>query len=141
VRVWRYALVVALMLLSGMMTSRRPCPPAPGPLEAYAANFDQLLRRLLRRHGFRDHLIGLLTPHERTSTKTLTALPASNRLTVSPFDRDLNKRNRPLLAGSIIDRSQTVREQFEIRNKAGRIASGCATNPGGIGTVAQPTIK
>jgi len=28
------------------MTNRRPCPPAPGPLEAYAANFDQVLRRL-----------------------------------------------------------------------------------------------
>ncbi len=25
------------------MTKRQPCPPAPGPLEAYAAQFDPLL--------------------------------------------------------------------------------------------------
>jgi hypothetical protein len=30
------------------MTTRRPCPPAPGPLEAYAARFDPLLASLTR---------------------------------------------------------------------------------------------
>jgi DDE superfamily endonuclease len=55
-----------------MMTSRRPCPPAPGPLEAYAANFDPVLRRLPQRRAFRDYLLGLLAPRERN--KTLTAL-------------------------------------------------------------------
>jgi hypothetical protein len=29
------------------MTKRLPCPPAPGPLESYAAHFDPLFGRLL----------------------------------------------------------------------------------------------
>ena len=54
------------------MTSRRPCPPAPGPLEDYAAEFDGLFRSLAQRHGFRDYLQGLLLPRNRN--KTLTGL-------------------------------------------------------------------
>src|SRR4030095_16128060 len=54
------------------MTTRRPSPPAPGPLEDYAAQFDPVLARLPQRRGFRDYLVGLLAPRERT--KTLTAL-------------------------------------------------------------------
>jgi SRSO17 transposase len=54
------------------MTARRPCPAAPGPLEAYAAHFDALFRRLAQRHAFRGYLAGLLTPRDRN--KTLTAL-------------------------------------------------------------------
>ena len=34
------------------MTRRVPCPPAPGPLEAYAARFDDLLSTLAQRRGF-----------------------------------------------------------------------------------------
>jgi SRSO17 transposase len=55
-----------------VMTARRPCPPAPGPLEAYAAGFDDLFGHLAQRRGFRAYLQGVLLPHDRH--KTLTGL-------------------------------------------------------------------
>jgi DDE superfamily endonuclease len=54
------------------MTQRLACPPAPGPLEEYAARFDDLFGLLAQRRGFRAYLQGLLAPRERN--KTLTAL-------------------------------------------------------------------
>jgi hypothetical protein len=54
------------------MTRRVPCPPAPGPLEGYAARFDDLFGSLAQRRGFREYLTGLLAPRDRN--KTLTAL-------------------------------------------------------------------
>ncbi len=54
------------------MTRRVPCPPAPGPLEAYAARFDDLFSTLAQRRGFREYLAGLLLPRDRN--KTLTCL-------------------------------------------------------------------
>jgi hypothetical protein len=54
------------------MTRRMPCPAAPGPLEGYAARFDDLFGSLAQRRGFREYLAGLLAPRERN--KTLTAL-------------------------------------------------------------------
>ena len=54
------------------MTSRLPVEPAPGPLEGYAARFDDLFRARAQREGFRRYLEGLLLPAERN--KTLTAL-------------------------------------------------------------------
>jgi SRSO17 transposase len=54
------------------MTRPAACPPAPGPLEEYAARFDDLFTRLAQRRGFREYLAGLLAPRERN--KTLTAL-------------------------------------------------------------------
>jgi SRSO17 transposase len=54
------------------MTVRRPCPPAPGRLEAYAVQFDSLFHSLAQRHSFRDYLAGLLLPRDRP--KTLTAI-------------------------------------------------------------------
>ena len=54
------------------MTNRLPCPPAPGPLEEYAAQFDDRLGRLAQRRGLREYLQGLLLPRERP--KTLTGL-------------------------------------------------------------------
>jgi len=54
------------------VTARLPCPPAPGPLEAYAARFDALFGSLAQRRGFRAYLAGLLAPRERN--KTLTCL-------------------------------------------------------------------
>jgi hypothetical protein len=48
------------------MTARRPCPPAPGPLEDYATQFDPLFRSLAQRRGLRDYLQGLLLPRDRT---------------------------------------------------------------------------
>jgi hypothetical protein len=54
------------------MSKRLPCPPAPGPLEEYAARFDELFGTLAQRRGFREYLQGLLLPKDRN--KTLTAL-------------------------------------------------------------------
>ena len=54
------------------MTQRLPCPPAPGPLEEYAAQFDDLFGYLSQRRNFRTYLEGLLLPRDRN--KTLTAL-------------------------------------------------------------------
>ncbi len=54
------------------MTRRVPVPAAPGPLEGYAARFDDVLRSLAQRRGFREYLAGLLAPRDRN--KTLTAL-------------------------------------------------------------------
>jgi hypothetical protein len=57
------------------MTTRRPCPPAPGLLEDYAAQFDVLFSSLAQRRGLRDYLQGLLLPRDRN--KTLTGLAAA----------------------------------------------------------------
>ncbi len=54
------------------MTRRLPVTPSPGPLERYAARFDDLFRARAQREGFRRYLEGLLLPAERN--KTLTAL-------------------------------------------------------------------
>src|SRR5713101_5048150 len=54
------------------MTKPVACPPAPGPLEGYAARFDDLVGSLAQRRGFREYLAGLLAPRDRN--KTLTAL-------------------------------------------------------------------
>lgn len=54
------------------MTQRLACPPVPGPLEEFAAEFDPVFETLAQRRGFRDYLQGLLAPRERN--KTLTAL-------------------------------------------------------------------
>ena len=54
------------------MTKRLPCPPAPGPLEAYAAQFDDRFGTLAQRRGWREYLQGLLLPRDRH--KTLTGL-------------------------------------------------------------------
>jgi DDE superfamily endonuclease len=61
------------------MTSRRPCPPAPGPLEHYAQQFDPLLASVAQRRGLRDYLQGLLLPRDRN--KTLTALAGAEPIT------------------------------------------------------------
>lgn len=54
------------------MSKRLPCPPAPGPLEEYAARFDCLFSTLAQRRGLREYLQGLLLPRDRN--KALTAL-------------------------------------------------------------------
>jgi SRSO17 transposase len=54
------------------MTKRKPVEPAPGPLEHYAARFDDLFASRAQREGFRTYLEGLLLAEERN--KTLTAL-------------------------------------------------------------------
>ncbi|MCY0938964.1 transposase [Streptomyces sp. H34-S4] len=60
------------------MTRRLPCPPAPGPLEAHAARFDDLFSTLAQRRGFREYLAGLLLPRDRN--KTLTCLAGTEPL-------------------------------------------------------------
>jgi len=60
------------------MSARLPCPPAPGPLEEFAVQFDPLFRTLAQRHGFRTYLSGLLMPRDRS--KTLTALVGAEPL-------------------------------------------------------------
>src|SRR3954468_20913637 len=54
------------------MTRRVPCPPAPGLLEDYAAQFDDRLASVAQRRAVREYLQGLLLPRERN--KTLTGL-------------------------------------------------------------------
>src|SRR5438876_4233340 len=61
------------------MTRHRPCPAAPGPLEEYAARFDDLFTRVAQRRGFREYLAGLLAPRDRN--KTLTALAGAEPVT------------------------------------------------------------
>jgi SRSO17 transposase len=95
------------------MTERRPCPPAPGPLEAYAAQFDPLFETLAQRRSFREYLQGLLLPRDRN--KTLTALAGAEPITEahagavqrlqfflseSPWDAEtINARRLALLLG------------------------------------------
>lgn len=54
------------------MTARVQAPAAPGPLENYAARFDDLFSHPGQRRGFREYPAGLLLPRERN--KTLTCL-------------------------------------------------------------------
>jgi DDE superfamily endonuclease len=61
------------------MTSRRSCPPAPGPLEDYAQRFDALFSSLAQRRGLRGYLQGLLLPRDRN--KTLTGLAGAEPIT------------------------------------------------------------
>jgi len=95
------------------MTKRRACPPAPGPLEEFAAHFDPLFARLAQRRGLRAYLEGLLLPRDRN--KTLTALAGAEPvvgaqhkvvqglqwfLTEASWDHEqVNQRRVQLLAG------------------------------------------
>src|SRR5262245_24291066 len=63
------------------MSTLKECPPAPGPLEDFAAWFDGLFTHLAQRRGFREYLAGLLAPRERN--KTLTALAGAEPVTGS----------------------------------------------------------
>src|SRR5436190_10214645 len=62
-----------------MMSQRLACPPAPGPLEDFAAPFDPLFSTLAQRRSFREYLQGLLLPRDRN--KTLTALAGAEPIT------------------------------------------------------------
>ena len=54
------------------MIRRIDCPPAPGPLEEYAAHFDDLFTQVAQRRVFRNYLAGLVLPRDRK--KMLTRL-------------------------------------------------------------------
>ena len=58
---------------------RAVCPPAAGPLEDYAACFDELFSRLAQRRGFREYLTGLLAPRDRNKALTGLAEPIAGR--------------------------------------------------------------
>lgn len=60
------------------MTARRPCPPAPGPVEDFAQLFDSLFHSLAQRRNFRTYLAGLLAPRDRP--KTLAVLVGAEPL-------------------------------------------------------------
>src|SRR5512133_3521895 len=75
------------------MTTRRPCPPAPGLLEDYAAHFDGLFSSLAQRRGLRDYMQGLLLPRDRN--KTLTGLAAAEPV-VGAQHREAQRRVRLL---------------------------------------------
>jgi hypothetical protein len=95
------------------VTKRLPVEPAPGPLEEYAARFDDLFGARAQRDGFRRYLEGLLLPAERN--KTLTALANTEPVTgaqrreaqslqwflsESGWDpREVNERRLELLSG------------------------------------------
>ena len=55
------------------MTKRKPVEPAPGPLEDYAARFDDRLANRAQRQGFRRYVEGLLPPEERNKAPTALA--------------------------------------------------------------------
>jgi hypothetical protein len=48
------------------VTKRLACPPAPGPLEDYAAQFDTLFGSLAQRRGFRAYLQACCCPATAT---------------------------------------------------------------------------
>ena len=54
------------------MSARKPTTPAPGPLEDYVEQFDELFAKRSQREACRRYLEGLLLPMERN--KTLTGL-------------------------------------------------------------------
>ena len=52
------------------VTRRLPVEPSPGPLEEYAARFDDLSGARAQGDGFRRYLEELLLPAERNKTLT-----------------------------------------------------------------------
>src|SRR5512135_3733127 len=88
-----------------VMTKRVACPPAPGPLEEYAARFDDVFSAVAQRRGFREYLTGVLAPRDRTTTVTCLAgaepivgagRPAVQRLQFFLSDRcGIRRRSTP----------------------------------------------
>ncbi len=106
------------------MTRHLPCPPAPGPLEDYAARFDDLFSAVAQRRGFREYLTGLLAA--RDWNKTLTCLagaepglgaqhPAVQRLqfflSESVWDPETANARRPPVAGPAGENRQRCRQR------------------------------
>src|SRR4029453_6070457 len=96
------------------MTTRRPCPPAPGPLEDYAQQFDSLFSSLAQRRGFRDYLQGLLLPRDRN--KTLTGLAGAEPV------RGAQHRE--------VQRLQWFLSESALGSRAGQPAAGGVVVPG-----------
>ena len=99
------------------MTKPRSCLPAPGPLEGYAARFDDLFTHVAQRRGFRDYLAGLLAPRDRN--KTLTALagqsfadPDEIAHATRVATAQLNARARPWIWGRPEPKPRSYRRRF-----------------------------
>jgi hypothetical protein len=92
------------------MTIRRPCPPAPGPLEDYAQRFDPLLASVAQRRGLRGYLQGLLLPRDRN--KTLTALADAEPITGAQH-REV-QRLQWFLSESTWDHEQVNQRRIEL---------------------------
>ena len=92
------------------MSEPLPCPPAPGPLEAYAAHFDEVFARLAQRRSFREYLVGLLLPRDRN--KTLTALVGAEPI-VQAQDREVQQLQW-FLSESSWDAEQLNRRRLEL---------------------------
>src|SRR6266568_1713078 len=107
------------------MTRRRPCPVAPGPLEGYAARFDDLFGSLAQRRGFREYLAGLLAPRERN--KTLTALAGAEPL--AGAGHAAVQRLQFFLSESRLDPEQVNARRLEL------LAADPATAPHGGGVL------
>ena len=85
-------------------------PPIPDPLEAYAAQFDDLFSRPSQRAAFRQYLAGLLLPAERT--KTLTAL--ANTEPVVGAQRPAAQRLQWFLSESTWDAAAVTARRLEL---------------------------
>ena len=107
------------------MTRRRPCPAAPGPLEGYAAWFDDLFASLAQRRGFREYVAGLLAPRDRN--KTLTALAGAEP--VAGAGHRAVQRLQFFLSESRWDPDQVNARRLE------RLRAGPATAPHGGGVL------
>lgn len=99
-------------------------PPIPEPLEAYAAQFDDLFSRASQRQAVRQYLAGLLLPTERN--KTLTAL--ANTEPVVGAQAPAAQRVQWFLSESTWDAAAlTTRRQELLRADAAT-----APHPGGV---------
>src|SRR5712664_295229 len=107
------------------MTRRLPCPAAPGPLEEYAARFDDLFGSLAQRRGFREYLAGLLAPRDRN--KTLTALAGAEP--VAGAQHPAVQRLQFFLSESRWDPEQVNSRRLEL------LLAGPATAPHGGGVL------
>jgi hypothetical protein len=110
------------------MSRRLPVAPAPGPLEAYAGAFDDLLGHRSQRVQFRRYLEGLLLASERN--KTFTGLantepgagatdPAAQRMqwfvSESTWDAErINQRRLQLLAATPATADERVYYPIEV---------------------------
>src|SRR6185437_11917784 len=106
------------------MTARRPCPAAPGPLEEYAARFDDLFARMAQRRGFREYLAGLLAPRDRN--KTLTALAGAEPVTGA--QHPAVQRLQFFLSESVRDPGRVNDRRLELL----RAGPGTAPHGGGV---------
>jgi hypothetical protein len=96
--------------VGGVVVVRAVCPPAAGPLEDYAACFDELFSRLAQRRGFREYLTGLLGPRDRN--KTLTGLAGAEP--VKGAQHAAVQRLQYFLSQSTWDADEVNRRRLEL---------------------------